>query len=469
MDGIIAADTKGTVLACNSACEKLFGYGPGEVLGRNVKILMPEPDPGENDNYFTDDLYAEKKKFIGIARDVVGRRKDQTNFALYLSVGEGELNGQRIFVGIMHDLTEQKAADNAVREREARLRSILDTVPDAILTVDDAGLIESFSAAASRLFGYAPHEVIGQNLMMLLPHSQHDRRAGYRIVMGRRRDGSTFPMELAMGEARGINKPIFTAFVRDITERQGTEQHLQELQAELLHVARLTSMGQMSSAIAHELNQPLTAAMNYVKAAGRTLESIPGDDATHARELMGKTAEAIMRAGAIIRNLRDFIEKRENKRAPASLNKVVEEAIALSFVAAASVNVKVKLHLDRTLAPVLIEKIQIQQVLVNLIRNGIEAMQAVENRELTVTTEPGEPGFAQVTVSDTGPGLPHEVQERLFQPFVTTKEKGMGIGLSICQSIIDAHGGSISTVHDISPGATFRFRLPLQYIMETPT
>ncbi len=477
VDGIIVIDSRGTVQVYNAACERLFGYSSREVIGRNIKILMPEPYHDEHDDYLRNYHESGERRIIGIGREVTGRRKDQSTFPMYLSVGEGQLDGRRIFVGIIQNLTDRKMADDAVREREARLRSILDTVPDAIVTIDETGLIESFSPAATRLFGYEQAEVIGQNVKILMPspyRDQHDRylehyrRTGERriigigrIVVGRRRDGSTFPMELAIGEVRGGARRLFTGFVRDITERQGTEQRLQELQSELLHVSRLSAMGQMSSALAHELNQPLTAIMNYIKATKRTLAGIEGFPTARANELIECAAQETVRAGAIIKNLRDFIEKRESKRVFENLNKVVEESIALGFVGAADNNVRVDLDLEPELPLVLINKIQIQQVLINLIRNGIEAMEAVTRRELTISTARAEGDFVQVTVTDTGPGLSPEVLSRLFQPFITTKEKGMGIGLTICQSIVEAHGGRIWPVEEQREGAGFSFRLPL--------
>lgn len=473
VDGIIVIDGDGTVQAYNPACERLFGFATQDVIGRNVKMLMPEPYLGEHDGYLSNYAKSGEKRIIGIGREVLGRRKNGTTFPMYLSVGEGKLQGQRIFVGIIHDLTEQKKVEDALREREERLRSILDTVQEAIITINGEGIVQSFSPAASRLFGYTPEEVLGQNIKILMPapyREQHDgylatyRRTGVkhiigkgRIVVGQRRDGSTFPMELAVGEVAGTNRGLFTGFVRDLTERQGTEQRLQELQLELLHVTRLSAMGQMSSAIAHELNQPLTASANYISAAQRFLiDSNPA-----ARDAMDKAAKQILRAGATIRNLRNFIEKREGQRQLENLNKIVEEGIALAFVGAAHMNVKVRLHFDAALPSVLVDKIQIQQVLINLIRNAIEAMQSVERRELSITTGQDSGRHVMVTVRDSGPGLPKEVRKKLFQPFVTTKQGGMGVGLMICQSIIQFHGGGIEVSPDNEQGTAFCFRLPV--------
>jgi two-component system sensor kinase FixL len=484
VDGIIVIDAMGQVQVYNNACENLFGYSAREVIGQNVKMLMPSPYREEHDGYLNHYRSTGEKRIIGIGRAVVGLRKDGSAFPMYLSVGEGVLDGQTIYVGIIRDLTESeqldaalRASETALREREARLSSILDTIPDAIVTIDEIGTIESFSAAASRLFGYAPEEVIGKNVKLLMPSPYRDEHDGYlarykatgekriigigRIVVGQRRDGSTFPLELAIGEVRVGERRLFTGFIHDITKRQGTEQRLHELQADLLHVSRVSAMGQLASALAHELNQPLTAMVNYTKAAQRTLASADGPQIARAKELMDKAAGQTTRAGQIIRRLRDFIEKRETNRVQENLNKVVEEGLALGLVGVADANVRVRIDLDPRLQPVLIDKIQVQQVLINLIRNGVEAMQSVERRELTVVTATGDVGFVQVSVLDTGAGLSDEVASRLFTPFVTTKAKGMGIGLTISQSIIEAHGGRIWAAQSGGGGAAFHFQLPV--------
>ena len=272
---------------------------------------------------------------------------------------------------------------------------------------------------------------------------------------------------IAEDEAKEAIAPTYDSGV--LNAQLGSERRLHKLQAELLHVSRLNAMVQMSSAIAHELHEPLTAIMNYVEAARRTLGSAGQEAVTRAQEIIGKASKQIMRADSIIRSLREFTEKRECRRTRESLNNVIEEAIALAFAGAAQDNVKIRLDLDPALPPVLIDRIQIQQVLINLIHNSIEAMHTADRRELLVAARPEEPGFVQVTVSDTGPGLPEDVRRRLFQPFVTTKDNGMGIGLTICQTIVEAHGGSIWTVQGIAPGADFRFRLPLVDTAEAHT
>src|SRR5215208_3079081 len=278
--------------------------------------------------------------------------------------------------------------------REAHLQSILDTVPDAMIVIDERGTMQSFSSAASRLFGYTPAEVLGENIKMLMPSPYRESHDGYlerylrtgerriigigRVVVGERKDGSTFPMELSVGEMSSGNRRFFTGFIRDLTERQKTEGRLQELQTELVHISRLTAMGEMASALAH--------------------------------------------------------------------------------VGAKEHGVRVKFQIDPARDLVLVDKVQIQQVLLNLIRNAIEAMEQSTRRELLIASRPdGE--LVEVSVADTGPGIATEVAGQLFQPFVTTKRYGMGVGLSISRSIVESHGGQIVVEPNQGGGTVFRFTM----------
>jgi two-component system sensor kinase FixL len=227
-------------------------------------------------------------------------------------------------------------------------------------------------------------------------------------------------------------------------------------------------MGQMTSAFAHELNQPLAAISNYAKAASRTLARIENPEAAKARELLDKAAGQTIRAGQIISRLRDFVEKGDTNRAPENVTVLIEEALGLALVGTADTGVAVKVRIDPGLPPIMVDKIQIQQVILNLVRNSIEAMQSVSRRDLTVVAHE-DASFVQVHVSDTGPGLAPEVAERLFQPFVTTKATGMGIGLSICRSIVDAHGGRLWATPNEGGGLSFRFRVPIGTASEETT
>lgn len=359
--------------------------------------------------------------------------------------------------------------------REAHLKSILDTIPDAMIVIDERGLMQSFSSAAERLFGYTAAEALGQNVKILMPNPHRDSHDGYlqryfrtgerriigigRVVVGARKDGTTFPMELAVGEMQSSNRRFFTGFIRDLTERQQTEARLQELQSELVHISRLTAMGEMASALAHELNQPLSAIANYMKGSRRLLENNPDERTATVREAMDKAAEQALRAGQIIRRLRDFVARGESERQVESLSKLIEEASALALVGAKEHGIHIRFGLDPHLDLVLADKVQIQQVLLNLIRNAIEAMEHTERRDLTVSTADSGNGEVVISVADSGPGISSEVASQLFQPFVTTKRQGMGVGLSISRTIVEAHGGQIWVEPTPGGGATFRFKL----------
>lgn len=376
----------------------------------------------------------------------------------------------------MASMTQSKHAKTGLAGDDAMFRTLIGTAVDGIMVIDDSGIVLVYNPACERLFGYAPSDVIGQNVKMLMPEpyrGEHDTYIGNylrtgekriigigREVLGRRRDGSTFPMYLSVGEGTDGGRRIFVGIVHDISQQQAHDRYIRELQQELLHVTRLTAMGQMTSALAHELNQPLTAISNYANAARRTLESVETRQGEMARDMLEKAAGQIMRAGEIIRRLREFIEKRESNHTREDINRVVSDAMALALVGAADANIKFEARLEENLPKLFIDKIQIEQVMVNLLRNAAESMEKSEKRHLTVSTAMTGDGFVEVSVADTGPGLTEDVQRRLFQPFVTTKEKGMGMGLSICRSIIEAHGGRIAATPNPGGGMIFRFTLP---------
>jgi two-component system sensor kinase FixL len=360
--------------------------------------------------------------------------------------------------------------------REAHLRSILETVPDAMVVIDEAGLMRDFSKTAERLFGWQSHETFGKNVSMLMPTPHREAHDGYlqryyatgekriiglgRIVVGQRRDGSTFPMELSVGEMRIDEHRYFTGFVRDLTERQQTEHRMQELQTELVHVSRLTALGEMASALAHEINQPLSAIANYLKGSVLLLDraEAPLDK---VRDAVERASEEALRAGEIIRRLRTFVSRGKTERAAESLSKLIEEASALALVGAKQHGVRVAMTFDPSADRVVVDKVQIQQVVLNLIRNAVDSMADGKRRELKVFTRPDGEGRALVAVSDTGAGIGAEALERLFEPFFTTKQEGLGVGLSISRTIIEAHGGHLRARNLEGGGAQFEFTLPL--------
>jgi two-component system sensor kinase FixL len=258
---------------------------------------------------------------------------------------------------------------------------------------------------------------------------------------------------------RSNNQRFFTGFIRDLTERQNAEARLQELQSELVHISRLTAMGEMASALAHELNQPLSAITNYLKGSQRLLEGRSDEASASIRDAIDKSAEQALRAGQIIRRLRDFVARGESERQVESIAKITEEASALALVGAKDYGIRTQFHFNRDNDLVLADKVQIQQVLLNLIRNAVEAMSSAPVRNLTISTQGGRDGMMEISVIDTGSGISPDFAQHLFQPFMTTKRDGMGVGLSICRTIIEAHGGQIWAEPNPGGGTVFRFTL----------
>ncbi len=376
---------------------------------------------------------------------------------------------------IRRDVAPPSALLAQLHADQTHLQSILATVPDAMVVIDEGGVMTSFSAAAERLFGWPASEAIGCNVRMLMPEPYRGDHDGYlaryfatgerrviglgRIVVGQRRDGSTFPMELSVGEARTGDTRFFTGFVRDLSERQETERRLQELQSELIHVSRLTAMEKMASALAHELNQPLSAIASYVKGSFRLVKA-EVIDRERLLDALERAREQALRAGDIIKRLRDFVAKGETERTLESLPRVVEEASLLAMVGAKEHRVHVSFDLDPALSPVLIDKVQVQQVVLNLIRNAIDVLAESITRQVRVSVKASSEDCAVVSVADTGPGLAPEIAPQLFQPFMTTKQQGMGVGLSISRSIVEAHGGRIWVDDNPDGGAIFSFSVP---------
>jgi two-component system sensor kinase FixL len=361
-------------------------------------------------------------------------------------------------------------------EREAHLQSVMDTIPDAMIVIDAQGLIQSFSKTATRLFGYSAEEAIGHNISLLMPSPYREQHDAYlarylatgerriigvgRLVVGQRKDGSTFPMELAVGEMQANGRRFFTGFVRDLTERQETQKRLQDLQSELIFMGRFTALGEMASTLAHELNQPLTAASLYLNGARRLLDRGREEDKPQLREAIEEASSQMLRAGEIIKRLREFVSRGESDRLPENLPKLVEEACALGLVGARETGVHVSFAFDPGAPSVMADKVQIQQVLLNLVRNAIEAMQDGPVREMVIATHRLDGETVRIDVSDTGSGIAPEIAAHLFQPFMTSKKTGMGVGLSISRTIVEAHGGRIWA--EPRPGGGTLFHLTLR-------
>ena len=472
-DAIIGEALDGTVTDWNRGAETVFGHAAAEIIGKSIAILA---SPGLEQE--TQDILDRLKRGERIDHfETQRRRKDGAIIDLSLTVSPlydrmGRLVGTSM---VARDITAARQAQIALRESEAHLRSVLDTVPDAMIVIDNMGIMRSFSATAERLFGFTAGEAIGQNVSLLMPSPYREQHDTYlkryfatgerkvigrgRIVVGLRNDGSTFPMELTVGEMISDDRSSFTGFVRDLTERQETQRRLQDLQAELIHMSRFTAMGEMASSLAHELNQPLTAVASYLNGCRRLLDGSESVQNLMLRDAIDRAAEQALRAGQIIRRLRQFVARGESERQVENLTKLIEEASALALVGVKETGVRVVFALDPRARFVLADKIQLQQVLLNLMRNAIEAMHETTRRQLTISTivQPGD--GVEIRVTDTGSGIAPEIAAQLFQPFVTTKPNGMGVGLSISRTIVEAHGGCLLAEPNPEGGTIFRLTL----------
>jgi len=384
----------------------------------------------------------------------------------------------RSLAGVLFGADDETRLAEEVAERTAHLSSIMETALDGMVVTDERGVIHSFSRAAQRMFGYDESEAVGHSVDLLMAepdrshHSAHmtryldtgERRiiGVGRIVTGRRKDGSQFPLHLSIGEAKIEGRRLFTGFMHDLTEVRRSESRTQQLQSELAHISRLSALGEMGSALAHELNQPLAAVANYITGSRRLLADAPGPTAAKVDGALERAAGQVMRAGQIIRRLREFVSRRAVERSSQRLSSLVEEASALGLVGARDKGVTLKFKLDPGHDLVFADRVQIEQVLVNLMRNALDAMEHSERRVLTVSSCARPPGRIEIAVTDTGAGIAADALARLFEPFFTTKAAGLGVGLSISRGIVGAHGGEMWAENNVGGGATFRFTLPLR-------
>jgi two-component system, LuxR family, sensor kinase FixL len=467
-DAIIGKDLHGVITSWNKAAERMFGYAVDEIVGQPITCIIP-PDRIEEEASIIGRICRGER----IARFETERQcKDGTVIPVTLSISPiRDDQGRIIGVSkIARDLGEMQHVHRDLERREALLRAILDIAPDALIVIDKQGIIQSFSTAAERLFGLSAGEAIGQNVKVLMPapyRNEHDDYLTHyvstgerhiigigRVAVGQRKDGSLFPMELTIGEVNLPGTQLFAGFVRDLTARRGRERRINELQAQLIHVSRVTELGQMVAALAHEVNQPLTAMASYLSGIRRLLAA---GNQPAAQQAMEKVVEQGDRARQIIQRIRDHVSKRETEMRVESLLGTIEEASALALVGLHGLKLKIQVEEDAREA--IIDKIQIQQVLLNLMRNAAEAMAGSARRELSITAIRTE-DMTEISVADTGPGLPETVRARLFQPFVTTKLDGMGVGLSVCRTIVEAHGGALRAEEGPGGGTVFRLTLP---------
>jgi two-component system, LuxR family, sensor kinase FixL len=464
---VMTRSFEGEIRYWSRGMERLYGFSADEALGRISHRLLHTEFPRSLDD--VDEELLARDEWTGELRH---RRRDGEEIIVvsHQSLRRAASGDKPLVTEVNNDITEER------RNREARLylASIVETSEDAIVGKTLDGVVTTWNQAAEAMFGYAAAEMLGQPIARLLPR---DRQSEEAMILARlrqgerlrhfetvrlRKDGSEIAVSLTVSPILNGSGQIIGAskIVRDVTADRQSRSRIQELQAELVHVSRLSTMGQMASAIAHELNQPLTAIGNYAGALSRVLAAeSSGANGDRARDIVGRIRQQTNRAGEVIRRLRDHVAKRNTTRQREDINAVIKEAVELGLVGTRHQGVRTTVSLDEAAGTALIDRIQIGQVLINLVRNAVEAMEASERRELLISTH-ASADAVEIAVTDSGPGLAPEVADRLFEPFVTSKASGLGLGLSICRELIEAHGGALSAAPGATGGMVFTIRLP---------
>lgn len=482
-NAMVMVDRAGAIAMVNAQAERVFGYPRTELLGQLVEMLVPERFRGHHPGLRTTFFVDPKPRPMGAGRDLYGLKKNGSEFPVEIGLNPIETDEGPMVLSAIVDITERKAAEQALRDSEHRLRSvaaIVESSDDAIISKDLDGIVTSWNKGAERILGYTATEMIGQPASRFAVPGQHDDmteilsriKRGERVhhyeTMRRHKNGAILHVSLSVSPLHDTDGQLIGAahVGRDITAAKQAEAallesqaQLQELHDELLHVSRMSAMGQMAAMVAHELNQPLTAISNYMEAAASLLgrsRDLPLPRVLNAVERAGEQA---IRAGQIIQRLRGLAMRGEGEKRIEAIPPLVKEAAELALIGSKhrGVSIRIEHHLGNV--TVIADRIQIQQVLLNLLRNAAEAVADQERREIVLLTEARDDAV-QISVIDNGPGLPDEVQAKLFQPFVSTKKTGMGVGLSICHTIIAAHDGRLWVELNPEGGTIFRLTLP---------
>ena len=459
-EGMIVIDARGLIQAFNPAAERLFGYTAAEVLGENVKLLMPSPDRERHDQYIANYLSTKIPKIIGTGREVRGRRKDGSTFPLHLSVGEMELDGKPAFTGILHDLSRRVEIIEALRRSEERVRSIVESAVDAIIVIDDRGLIQAFNPSAERLFGYTVGEVIGRNVNMLMPSPYREQHDGYlrqyittgehkiigigREVTGLKKDRTRFPVHLSVGEMKSHDgSRSFTGILHDLSDRVLLEQRLTEQKA-------LAKLGEMAAVVAHEVKNPIAGIRGALQVI--TSRAVPEQ---RDRAILIDIITRLDGLDRIVQDMLMFARPRALRHEPLSLGVLLRETAALIQRDPMMLNLEISVTGACDLVG---DREMLQIVFQNILMN---AAQAMEGNGLIDVTISGANGRCRIAMADRGPGMPADVRERAFDAFFTTKHRGTGLGLPIAKRVVDAHGGTIHI--DVPPegGTTISVDLPL--------
>lgn len=364
----------------------------------------------------------------------------------------------------------------AREQRDTFLDTLLDAAVDAIIIIDSAGLIRRFNRSAEVLFGYAESEVLGHNVSLLMPEPNRGRHDGYlanylatgkaaiigigRVERGLRRNGEVFPMRLSVGESRHGSEIHFVGIIHDLSQQVATEEQLRRLEQQLFHADRLVTLGELTAGIAHEINQPLTAIAAYAD-AGRQIAHKSGTGGEDLLNICARIGEQARRAADVVQRLRKLSRSGAASKARHDINQIVRGMLPLFEHEVRTAGVQIDFRPADEAPRIFVDDIQIQQVLVNLVKNSLDAIGEAgqHDGQITIRIDRCADQLA-IVVEDNGPGVSQASEHRLFEPFHTSKPKGVGLGLSICKSIAAAHGGNLTHVRPGPRGARFVLTLP---------
>jgi PAS domain S-box-containing protein len=355
----------------------------------------------------------------------------------------------------------------------AKLNAIFNASVEGIITTDTSGVIVSANTAVKAIFGYKPEELTGCNINQLMPPSSEEKHDGSLIgaaksgakiheIEGLHKNGSTVPVDQSIAEYSIDNTHYFTYIVRDVSLRKHREQQNKEHLNQLAHVTRLGLMGEMASGIAHEVNQPLAAISSYTQVSLNLIKAANPDLVTLA-EVLHKTQQQALRAGRIIHRMREFVKSHSKHNSTANINTLIHDAASLCAAELKHHGIELAFQLDNTLPPIYVDHIHIEQVIINLIRNSIDALQnlpANQQRRLSIESRLTPKNSVQVRIKDNGPGIDEDQKQKILMPFYTTKADGMGMGLSISRSLLEAHAGTLYFKSKSGKGCSFYFTLP---------
>jgi two-component system, LuxR family, sensor kinase FixL len=491
VDGIISIDEHGVIQTINPAAERLFGFAADEVIGQNVKVLMPSPYREEHDGYLNRYLTIGEKRIIGVGREVVGRRKVGTTFPMDLSVAEGRLGDQRIFVGIIRDVTERKRA-----EALSQLAAIVESSDDAIIGKTLDGTIVSWNAGAERIYGYSTADAKGRPISILVPPDRpdevptilegikHGARLSHYETVRVRKDGKLIDVSLTISPMKDATGKILgaSAIARDITEKKRAEQSLREskenlektvaelhakneevrvMTQQLWQAAKLASVGELAASIAHELNNPLATVSLRVESV---LTRTPVDDPR--RRPLEIVEQEVKRMGELVANLLQFSRRGDGQISTVDVGQELIRAVELIHHHLRKRIIKVVQQFAPDTPTIQADRQKLRQVFLNLLTNASDAMP--QEGTLTLRTAPatlhdGKPAVS-IEFADTGLGIPAANLERIMEPFFTTKEegKGTGLGLAICRRVVQEHHGTIQIASEVGKGSTVQIVLPVR-------